>query len=73
MSSHKYYRTSVCKRFLSVFHQNQFLCLAVLQGKLKVYYDFSGSMVELNYQSNKEEDLMISDGESKNVSLCLLV
>lgn len=54
---------------LSVVHQDQFLSLAVLQGLLKVFYDFSGDLVELEPKEPSSEFLMISDADSKAVGL----
>lgn len=61
-----------CSLHISLLHQNQFLCLAVLQGKLKVFYDFDGDLVELEPKEPLSEYLKISDADPKAVSLpCL--
>lgn len=52
-----------------MLHQNQFLCLAVLQGRLKVFYDFSGDLVELEPKAPSSDFLKISDADPKAVSL----
>lgn len=54
--------------FVSVLHQNQFLCLAVLQGQLKVFYDFSGDLVDLEPKTSSES-LRVSDADPKTVSV----
>lgn len=51
-----------------VLLQNQFLCLAVLQGRLKVFYDFRGNLVELEPKDPSSNYLKISDADQKNVS-----
>ncbi|KAM6924368.1 laminin subunit alpha-5 [Xenentodon cancila] len=51
---------------------NQFLCLAVLQGRLKVFYDFKGSLEELIPQVKKEEELKINDAVSKTIEIIIL-
>lgn len=58
-------------RILPVFllHQKKFLCLAVLQGRLKVLYNFNGSLVDAEPEDPASEYLKISDGEAKSVSL----
>lgn len=53
---------------VSVLPQNQFLCLAVLQGRLKVYYHFNGDLVELQPKDPASEYLKISDANPKSVS-----
>lgn len=50
---------------LSVPRQDQFLCLAVLQGRLKVFYDFSNTLVELSPKESSK--LKISDADPKAV------
>lgn len=59
----------MCCLGVSVLHQNQFLCLAVLQGRLKVFYDFSGDLVELEPKEPSSDFLKISDADPKAVSL----
>lgn len=51
---------------VSVPHQDQFLCLAVLQGRLKVLYDFSNTLMELSPKESSV-DLKISDADPKAV------
>lgn len=46
--------------------------MAVLQGKLKVFHDFSGNLVELEPKEPSSEFLKISDAEAKNVNLSCL-
>uniref|UniRef100_A0A8C4GGV7 Laminin subunit alpha-5 n=1 Tax=Dicentrarchus labrax TaxID=13489 RepID=A0A8C4GGV7_DICLA len=54
-------------------NDNQFMCMAVLQGKLKVFYDFTGDLMEFEPKDlSSEADLKISDADPKVVSLpCL--
>lgn len=54
---------------VSVLHQNQFLCLAVLRGTLKVFFDFSGNLEEMEPKDLSSDLLKISDSEPKTVSL----
>lgn len=54
-------------------HQNQFLCLVVLQGRLKVFYDFNGDLVELEPKDPSSEYLRISDADPKTVGLTLAI
>ncbi|XP_027144166.1 laminin subunit alpha-5 isoform X2 [Larimichthys crocea] len=51
---------------------NQFLCMAVLQGKLKVFHDFSGNLVELEPKEPSSEFLKISDAEAKNLEIIIM-
>lgn len=53
---------------MSLLLQNQFLCLALLQGRLKVFYHFSDELVELAPKDPTSQFLKISDVESKAVS-----
>lgn len=46
--------------------QDQFLCLAVVQGRLKVFYDFNGEMAELPPKA-PSLDLKISNADPKAV------
>uniref|UniRef100_A0A7N8XFZ2 Laminin subunit alpha-5 n=1 Tax=Mastacembelus armatus TaxID=205130 RepID=A0A7N8XFZ2_9TELE len=46
-------------------NKNQFLCLAVLEGKLKVFYDFYGELEELDPKEPTLDSLKISDAEPK--------
>lgn len=46
--------------------QDKFLCLAVVQGLLKVFYDFSGDLVELSPRDSSI-DLKISNADPKAV------
>uniref|UniRef100_A0AAQ4S3F6 Laminin subunit alpha-5 n=1 Tax=Gasterosteus aculeatus aculeatus TaxID=481459 RepID=A0AAQ4S3F6_GASAC len=58
------------KGILLLLHkENNFLCLAVLGGRLKVLYDFSGELMELEPKDPSSEFLMISDADPKAVSL----
>lgn len=51
---------------VSVPRQDQFLCLAVLQGRLKVFYDFSNTLMELSPKESSFK-LKISDADPKAV------
>ncbi|XP_031700147.1 laminin subunit alpha-5 isoform X2 [Anarrhichthys ocellatus] len=52
--------------------ESQFLCLAVLQGKLKVFYDFSGALMALEPKEPSSEFLMISDADPKALEIIIL-
>ncbi|XP_022051460.2 laminin subunit alpha-5 isoform X1 [Acanthochromis polyacanthus] len=52
--------------------ENKFLCLAVLQGRLKVFYDFSDSLMELEDKAGSPEDLKITDAEAKTLEVIIL-
>ncbi|XP_075883000.1 laminin subunit alpha-5 isoform X3 [Nelusetta ayraudi] len=49
----------------------QFLCLAVLQGRLKVFYDFSGELEELP-PKDPSIDLKISNADPKALEIIIL-
>ncbi|XP_058499238.1 laminin subunit alpha-5 isoform X1 [Solea solea] len=51
---------------------NQFLCMAVLHGKLKVFYDFTGVMVELEPKEPESDSLMVSDANPKTLEIIIL-
>ncbi|XP_037629113.1 laminin subunit alpha-5 isoform X3 [Sebastes umbrosus] len=51
---------------------SQFLCLAVLQGKLKVFYDFTGELMELEPKDPLSDFLKISDADSKALEIIIL-
>nr|XP_020511496.2 laminin subunit alpha-5-like [Labrus bergylta] len=53
-------------------HGDQFLCLAVLQGRLKVYYDFSGGLMELEPKEPESEFLRISDADPKALGIIIM-
>ncbi|XP_028307698.1 laminin subunit alpha-5 isoform X2 [Gouania willdenowi] len=56
---------------LLLLYQDQFLCLAVLQGRLKVFYDFSGVMEQMEPNEPIIESLDISDAESKTLEIII--
>ncbi|KAL4655456.1 laminin subunit alpha-5 isoform X1 [Arapaima gigas] len=56
---------------LLLLDKNRFLCLAVRQGMLKMYYDFNGEMVEEQPLDPKSEQLKISDAEVKSVEIII--
>uniref|UniRef100_A0AAQ5Y5K7 Laminin subunit alpha-5 n=1 Tax=Amphiprion ocellaris TaxID=80972 RepID=A0AAQ5Y5K7_AMPOC len=43
---------------LLLHNENKFLCLAVLQGRLRVFYDFSDSLMELKDSANISFDII---------------
>ncbi|XP_068161173.1 laminin subunit alpha-5 isoform X2 [Antennarius striatus] len=51
---------------------DQFLCLAVLQGRLKVFYDFTGDLVELEPKEPESSFLKISDADPKALEIIIL-
>ncbi|XP_044207309.1 laminin subunit alpha-5 isoform X2 [Thunnus albacares] len=51
---------------------NQFLCLGVLQGRLKVFYDFSGDLVDLMPKDPTSNFLKISDADAKSLEIIIL-
>ncbi|KAM6929230.1 laminin subunit alpha-5 [Lycodopsis pacificus] len=57
---------------LLLHKESQFLCLAVLQGRLKVFYDFSGALMELEPKEPSSEFLMISDADPKALEIIIL-
>uniref|UniRef100_H3CKA1 Laminin G domain-containing protein n=1 Tax=Tetraodon nigroviridis TaxID=99883 RepID=H3CKA1_TETNG len=57
---------------LLLHNENQFLCLAVLQGQLKVFYDFTGDLVELEPKDPSSEYLRISDADPKTIEIIVL-
>ncbi|CAJ1084378.1 laminin subunit alpha-5 isoform X1 [Xyrichtys novacula] len=50
----------------------QFLCLAVLQGRLRVFYDFTGKLMELEPKEPSSDFLKISDADSKALEIIIL-
>lgn len=62
-------RSSEVLTAFSYVHQEKVLCLAVLQGQLRLYYDFNGTLIEHPPDSNDLNLLKISDGELRLVSL----
>ncbi|XP_069573485.1 laminin subunit alpha-5 [Brachyistius frenatus] len=57
---------------LLLHNETKFLCLAVLQGRLKVFYDFNGSLVELEPKEPTSDFLKISDADSKALEIIIL-
>ncbi|XP_047186725.1 laminin subunit alpha-5 isoform X2 [Scophthalmus maximus] len=51
---------------------NQFLCLAVLNGKLKVFYDLSDNLVELEPKEPESDFLRVSDADPKTLEIIIL-
>ncbi|XP_029011451.1 laminin subunit alpha-5 isoform X2 [Betta splendens] len=49
-------------------NENQFLCLAVLKGRLKVFYDFTGDMMELE----NTPDLKVNDAEPRTMGVIIV-
>lgn len=61
------------KGILLLLHNgDQFLCLAVLQGRLKVFYDFGSSLVELPPKEPTSDFLKIADGDSKALEIIIM-
>ncbi|XP_037833033.1 laminin subunit alpha-5 isoform X1 [Kryptolebias marmoratus] len=61
------------KGILFLLHnESKFLCLAVLHGRLKVYYNFNGSLVEAKPDDPASEYLKISDGEAKSLNVIIV-
>ncbi|KAM6977721.1 laminin subunit alpha-5 [Aplochiton taeniatus] len=52
--------------------QDHFLCLAVQQGHLKVYYNFNGTFLELDPKDPTSPHLRISDADPKALELIIL-
>ncbi|XP_053174071.1 laminin subunit alpha-5 [Scomber japonicus] len=50
----------------------QFLCLAVRQGRLKVYYDFSGTLEELSPLKPDPDLQKVSDAEAKTLEVIII-
>lgn len=57
---------------LLLHKESQFLCMAVLQGRLKVFYDFSNAMVELEPKDPSSEFLKISGADPKALEIIIL-
>ncbi|XP_061114000.1 laminin subunit alpha-5 isoform X1 [Conger conger] len=55
-----------------LLHKEQFLCLAVHGGQLKLFYDFGGGMVEEEASENAVEHISISRGQTKTVDVIIL-
>ncbi|KAM8862639.1 laminin subunit alpha-5 isoform 2-T2 [Spinachia spinachia] len=53
-------------------NENHFLCLAVLGGRLKVFYDFSGELMELEPKDPSSEFLKISDADPKALEIIIV-
>ncbi|KAM3872260.1 laminin subunit alpha-5 [Diretmus argenteus] len=52
---------------------DQFLCMAVGQGRLKVYYDFNGTLAELEPKDpSNDQHLKISDSDAKALEIIIL-
>ncbi|XP_030280261.1 laminin subunit alpha-5 isoform X2 [Sparus aurata] len=57
---------------LLLHNQARFICLAVLQGRLKVFYDFSDKLESLEPKDPSDESLTISNAEPKAVEIIIL-
>ncbi|XP_045065442.1 laminin subunit alpha-5 isoform X2 [Coregonus clupeaformis] len=58
---------------LLILHsQEKFLCLAVRQGRLRVFYDVTGSLQELEPKDPDSPYLKISDADPKSLEIILL-
>lgn len=66
----------MCVLYVSAPHQNHFLCLAVLNGRLRLFFDFADKLDELMPKEPMSDDLKVSDADPKAVSImsfCLSV
>ncbi|XP_035864341.1 laminin subunit alpha-5 isoform X2 [Sander lucioperca] len=52
--------------------ESRFLCLAVRKGRLKVFYDFSGDLVDLEPKDPSSDLLKISDAEPNALEIIIL-
>ncbi|KAK1801637.1 hypothetical protein P4O66_022279, partial [Electrophorus voltai] len=52
-------------------NETKFVCVAVLRGRLRLFYNFNGTLVEEN-KSTQDDKLLVSDGTSKDVELLIL-
>ncbi|KAA8582349.1 hypothetical protein FQN60_009089 [Etheostoma spectabile] len=52
--------------------ESQFLCLAVLKGTLKVFYDFSGDLLTVDPKEPSSDLLKISDAEPNALEIIIL-
>ncbi|XP_013886048.1 laminin subunit alpha-5 [Austrofundulus limnaeus] len=55
-----------------LYNENKFLCLAVLQGRLKVFYNFNGSLVDAKPEDSTSDFLKISDGEARSLNVFIV-
>nr|XP_033943330.1 laminin subunit alpha-5 isoform X2 [Pseudochaenichthys georgianus] len=52
--------------------EDQFLCLAVLKGILRVFYHFTGVLVELQPKDPSSDFMKISDGDTKALEIIIM-
>ncbi|KAF3860795.1 hypothetical protein F7725_001050 [Dissostichus mawsoni] len=52
--------------------EDQFLCLVVLKGILRVFYDFTGVLVELQPKDPASDFMKISDGDIKALEIIIM-
>ncbi|XP_023128669.2 laminin subunit alpha-5 isoform X1 [Amphiprion ocellaris] len=57
---------------LLLHNENKFLCLAVLQGRLRVFYDFSDSLMELKDSAASPDLLKITGAEAKTLEVIIV-
>ncbi|XP_069382509.1 laminin subunit alpha-5 isoform X2 [Paralichthys olivaceus] len=53
-------------------NKNQYLCLAVLNGQLKVFYDFSDKLVELEPKEPESDSLMVSNAKPNVLEIIIM-
>ncbi|XP_035512224.1 laminin subunit alpha-5 [Morone saxatilis] len=53
-------------------NESQFLCMAVLQGRLRVFYDFTGDLMEFEPKDPSSDTLKISDADPKVLEIIIL-
>ncbi|XP_029580196.1 laminin subunit alpha-5 [Salmo trutta] len=58
---------------LMLLSQEKFLCLAVRQGRLRVFYDVTGSLQELEPKDPDSPHLKISDADPKSLEIIILL
>ncbi|KAK2851977.1 hypothetical protein Q5P01_008253 [Channa striata] len=53
-------------------NEDKFLCLAVLKGRLKVFYDFTGDLMEFEAKEPASPSLKVNDAEPKVLEIIIL-
>ncbi|XP_067382208.1 laminin subunit alpha-5 isoform X2 [Channa argus] len=53
-------------------NEDKFLCLAVIKGRLKVFYDFTGELMELEPKEPASPSLKVNDAEPKVLEIIIL-
>ncbi|CAL8370062.1 unnamed protein product [Lota lota] len=57
---------------LMLLNQGKFLCLAVLDGRVRVFYDFNGTLDELEPKEPSSPHMKISDADPKALEIIIL-